>query len=104
MFVILWEFEVKPGCEAVFERVYGPSGDWAQLFRCDPHYRGTKLLRDVSHPLHFYTVDDWDSESDYRAFLEHYQSAYQELEHQTQELTLRERKLLFAKTGHSSEA
>jgi len=102
MFVILWEFEVKPGCEAVFERVYGPSGDWAQLFRRDPRYRGTKLLRDVSHPLHFYTVDDWDSESDYRAFLERNQSAYQELDHRTRELTLRERKLLSGKADPSS--
>jgi hypothetical protein len=24
MFLVLWEFEVKPGCEKRFERVYGP--------------------------------------------------------------------------------
>jgi len=28
MFVILWEFEVKPGSEAGFEKVYGPTGEW----------------------------------------------------------------------------
>jgi len=28
MFVALWEFEVKPGCEERLEKVYGPRGDW----------------------------------------------------------------------------
>ena len=28
MFVILWEFEVKPGCEQSFESAYGPGGPW----------------------------------------------------------------------------
>lgn len=33
MFLALWEYEVKPGCEERFEKVYGPEGNWAQLFR-----------------------------------------------------------------------
>jgi hypothetical protein len=40
MFLVLWEFEVKPGCEERFERVYGAGGDWDSLFR-----------RDSNHPL-----------------------------------------------------
>jgi hypothetical protein len=32
MFLALWEYEVKPGCEERFENVYGPEGDWARLF------------------------------------------------------------------------
>ena len=32
MFLVLWEFEVKPGREKRFERVYGPDGDWASCF------------------------------------------------------------------------
>lgn len=94
MFVILWEFEVKPGSEAAFEKAYGLSGAWVQLFQQDPHYRGTRLLRDVSRPLHFYTIDHWDSESDYRIFLERHQSAYQQLDCLTQGLTVHERELL----------
>jgi len=65
MFVILWEFEVKPGSEVRFEKAYGPTGDWAQLFQRDPHYRGTKLLRDVTRPYHYFTVDYWDLESEH---------------------------------------
>jgi hypothetical protein len=46
MFVVLWEFEVKPGCEERFETVYGPGGDWlpffdAMLNTCKPIYCAT---------------------------------------------------------------
>ena len=41
MFVILWEFEVKPGYEKSFQTVYGPEGAWVQLFRRDSHYHMT---------------------------------------------------------------
>jgi hypothetical protein len=48
MFLILWEFEVKPGEERAFEKVYGPEGPWVELFQGDPHYRQTLLLKDPS--------------------------------------------------------
>jgi hypothetical protein len=47
LFVTLWEFEVKPGSEELFERTYGRDGQWAMLFRKGARYRGTRLLRDV---------------------------------------------------------
>ena len=94
MFVILWEFEVKPGNEERFERVYGAEGTWAQLFQQDGHYRGTTLLRDISRSLHFFTLDFWDSESAYRAFLARHHAAYQELDHISADLTVRERQVL----------
>ena len=93
MFVILWEFEVKPGSEAGFEKAYGPAGLWARFFQRDPHYRGTKLLRDVSRPFHFYTIDYWDFESAYRQFLTRYEWTYRELDRSTQDFTTRERHL-----------
>ena len=46
MFLILWEVEVKPGEETAFEKVYGPEGQWVELFRGDPRYRESKLLKD----------------------------------------------------------
>jgi hypothetical protein len=51
MFVILWEFEVKPGSEERFEKAYGPNGQWVRLFQGDPHFRGTQLRRDPTRPL-----------------------------------------------------
>ena len=47
MFLVLWEFEVKPGCEERFERVYGPGGDWDSLFRRDASHVRTELFRDT---------------------------------------------------------
>jgi hypothetical protein len=46
MFLALWEFEVKPGCEQRFQSVYGAEGEWARLFRTDPNFLETRLLRD----------------------------------------------------------
>jgi heme-degrading monooxygenase HmoA len=91
MFVILWEFEVKPGSAPAFERVYGPQGDWVRLFRSDPHFRMTRLLQDTSHPGIYCTMDFWDSEGAYREFKSAQNQTYQALDQATQGLTLRER-------------
>ena len=94
MFVILWEFEVKPGSEDRFQKAYGPEGDWVRLFRRDPHFRGTQLLRDSSRALWYFTVDLWDSEADYLAFLDGHRTAYEDLDRAGEGLTLRERRVL----------
>ncbi len=93
MFVILWEFEVKPGSEPAFERVYGPQGDWVLLFRSDPHYQMTRLLRDTSRPGIYCTMDFWDSAAAYENFKNIHREAYQALDRATQSLTLHERHL-----------
>ena len=59
MFVILWEFEVKPECQERFERVYNPHGDWVRLFLRDPRFRGFQLLRDPSRTHFYFTLDFW---------------------------------------------
>ena len=91
MFLILWEFEVKPGCERRFESVYGPSGDWAQLFRRDPHYLETRLLRDVFQPRTYFTLDVWKSEQAYELFKSQNREAYAELDKTCADLTAFER-------------
>lgn len=68
MIVIAWEFRVRPGQAAAFERAYGPEGDWARLFRRSPAYRGTELLRDPEDPDLYLTLDRWTDASDFEAF------------------------------------
>ena len=68
MFVTLWEFEVKPGCEELFERAYGPEGEWVRLFRRDARYRGTRLLREVGRQGFYVTMDEWESRQAYEEF------------------------------------
>jgi heme-degrading monooxygenase HmoA len=91
MFLVLWEFEVKPGCEKRFERVYGPGGDWDSLFRRDANHAGTHLFRNMSQPRVYLTADYWRSRKSYEAFLQVQVAGYQHLDSVSEELTASER-------------
>jgi hypothetical protein len=78
LFVTLWEFEVKSGSEELFERTYGPDGAWAQLFRRDARYRGTRLLRDVGAARVYVAADSWESRKAYEEFREKFAAEYAE--------------------------
>jgi len=93
MFVILWEYEVKPGCEERFQTVYGADGDWARLFRTDPHYRETRLLRDLSRPGCYFTLDYWDSANSFEQFMAAHPEPYAALDRATEGLTVSEQRL-----------
>lgn len=93
MFLILWEFEVKPGEERAFEKVSGPEGPWVELFQGDPNYRQTLLLKDPSRSRIYLTLDFWESENDYENFKKTNHDAYATLDKTTENLTVRERNL-----------
>jgi heme-degrading monooxygenase HmoA len=93
MFVALWEFEVKPGLEKRFLKVYGPEGDWAKLFRKDSNYQKTRLLHDPEHPAIYLTLDFWASRLAYEKFLATHAAEYKKLDAAGKELVLRERKI-----------
>jgi heme-degrading monooxygenase HmoA len=93
MFVALWEYEVKSGCEECFQSAYGLHGDWVRLFQSDPHYRETRLLQDLSRPRFYFTLDYWDSEISFEKFKAANQAAYDAIDRATEPLTLSERVL-----------
>jgi heme-degrading monooxygenase HmoA len=93
MFVALWEFEVKPGCQQRFEEAYGPEGDWARLFRRHPHYHETRLVRDALRPGVYLTMDFWSSRQSYETFMEEHKDEYQAIDSEGEELTVSERKI-----------
>jgi heme-degrading monooxygenase HmoA len=93
LFVTLWEFEVKPGSEELFERTYGPDGQWAELFRRDARYLGTRLLRNVGTERVYVTMDSWESRTAYDEFREKFAAEYEELDRESEALTERERHL-----------
>jgi len=66
MIALVFSYEVRD--VAGFERVYGPNGDWAQLFADASGYIGTELLRDVETPGRYLVIDRWDSADAYNAF------------------------------------
>jgi hypothetical protein len=91
MFLVLWEFDVKPGCEARFESVYGPDGDWAELFRLDPNYRETRLLRDPARPNIYLTLDFWQCRESYANFKSLHYESYRALDELCEGLTVDEK-------------
>ena len=91
MYRIVWLYDVRPECTEVFERIYGPDGDWARLFQTARGYVGTELFRSVATPGRYLTVDDWAARAAYEIFRTRSAGAYQELDARCDELTLSER-------------
>ena len=93
MFLVLWEFEVKPDREKRFQEVYGPGGDWDSLFRTDPNHVGTRLFRDTNRSGVYLTADSWLSRKSYEEFLALRRSEYDTLDAAAEDLTLSERRI-----------
>ena len=89
MYVILWRFRTVVGQESEFERAYGPSGEWAQLFRRAAGYLGTELLlrRSDAESREYLTLDRWASRAAYEAFRVRRSGAYRQLDRRSEELT-----------------
>ena len=60
-YVTVWEFRVRPEAFEVFERIYGPDGDWVRLFQTAEGYVTTELNRDLRQAGRYVTLDFWTS-------------------------------------------
>jgi heme-degrading monooxygenase HmoA len=87
MYVVLWRFRPLVGRESEFERAYGPSGQWAQLFGRGDGYLGTELLRRFDDPGEYLALDRWASRAAYEAFRARWSDEYRRLDHWLEELT-----------------
>jgi len=65
---------IRPGKEKLFEQMYGPDGDWTQLFRHGKGYCGTRLTRDCDDSRRYVTLDFWESRADYERFISQHRS------------------------------
>lgn len=92
MFVVIWEYEVRPGSEAAFESLYGAQGAWVRLFHEYHGYVDTDLLKD-EQPGRYLSLDRWRSEADYAAFLQAASPRYAELDAEGDALTVNERRI-----------
>ena len=93
MFLVLWEYEVKPGNAERFEKVYGPAGDWVQLFRTDLHYHETRLLRDPFRQNVYLTLDFWASRESYEGFMAAHRAEYKKIDAAGESVTIQERRV-----------
>jgi hypothetical protein len=92
-FVAVWEFWVRPGVEAEFEKAYGLDGTWVRLFSGDPAYGGTKLVRDLGEPRRYLTLDSWASAAAYEEFRRLHAEEYRAIDEVCEGLTEREEKI-----------
>jgi heme-degrading monooxygenase HmoA len=90
MYVIIWEYYVKPDYTAKFEKIYGERGIWVGLFERENSYLGTELLRDANDLRHYMTIDRWVSVLDYELFLSKWRKEYEKLDAECEALIERE--------------
>jgi aminoglycoside 6'-N-acetyltransferase I len=95
MHTIVWEFVVRPGREAEFERLYGMDGEWARLFRRGEGFFGTELVISAGAPdgQRYLTLDRWRAPGDFERFTAQHREAYDAIDARCEALTLRERRL-----------
>lgn len=89
-YLVVWEFEVRPGCESEFEKVYGSTGDWVRLFRTASGFVRTELTRRTDSPRHYITLDFWRSKEAYEEFRRQHQEEYAAIDRRCEGLTQRE--------------
>lgn len=87
---IVWQFTVKSGKEEEFERIYGPNGDWAVLFRKADGYGGTELQKSREIPRTYVVIDRWQSSDAFKHFKERFKDEYRALDLRCEELTEKE--------------
>lgn len=87
MYIILWEYQVKPQKQAEFKRMYAANGAWADLFRNADGYIVTELIQDETQATRFMTIDRWDSKENFEAFQTRWQTEYKALDAQCEDLT-----------------
>ena len=90
MFIVIWEYRVKPERVEEFENIYSSEGAWAELFGKSAGFQGTELLRNVAQPYRYVTIDRWTSAQEYDSFLSRWKAEYTALDAECQGLTERE--------------
>jgi heme-degrading monooxygenase HmoA len=95
MYVIVWEFVVRPEKVGEFVAAYKSDGAWARLFAKADGYIGTELLRstDSGQATTFVTIDRWKTAEDFTRFQKRFGAEYRRLDTQLEDLTSGERKL-----------
>lgn len=59
MIAVVWQLDVKQGCEKEFELLYGADGDWTALNRQTRSYLGSSFLRDQNRSSRFLLIEYW---------------------------------------------
>lgn len=80
MIEVFYRYRVHPAQVPAFEHAYGATGPWAQLFRCHPGYRRTRLFRHRTEPQIYLTIDVWESKGAFDEFRDQHADDYLRLD------------------------
>jgi heme-degrading monooxygenase HmoA len=89
MYLIVWKYEVLDEHEEHFRGSYGPDGDWTRLFAQHDGFLGTELIA-IDEPGRYMTIDRWEGEQSFNAFMERDQEAYRRLDERFETFTISE--------------
>jgi quinol monooxygenase YgiN len=90
-FAYVWEYIVRDDYVNEFRRVYGPGGEWVELFAQADGYVRTELHRDIDNRNRFLTIDYWVSRERRAQFREEFSAEFDDLDKACEELTVTER-------------
>jgi heme-degrading monooxygenase HmoA len=90
MFVIIWEYKIKPEYRQTFLNYYKSDGEWVRFFRQDENYLSKLLVLSADEEVYL-TIDRWRTEAAYQAFQQQQQSRYKELDEYCEQLTVEEK-------------
>jgi quinol monooxygenase YgiN len=92
-YIYIWEFRVQPATVGDFIDLYGPGGDWTNLFQRAAGWLGTDLLRDRHDPLRFITIDRWESKVAFDESHDEFAAEFDRLDRLGESLTVAEKTL-----------
>ena len=92
-FAVVWEFRIPLRKRRAFEKAYGPTGEWVELFTPAKGFVRTELLRDRDTPGRYLTIDYWHSRQAFAAFKKNKSAAYAVLDEKCSGLTKSESKV-----------
>ena len=78
------------GSENQFEKIYGSSGSWTELFRQANDYLETVLLKEVDSENIYLVVDKWKSKEAYDSFKLKYFKDYHSIDLKCKQFTVAE--------------
>lgn len=90
MFVVVWEYRVKPGSVPEFESLYHPDGEWSDLFRQGPGFIGITRMKDLHDSARYMIADRWKSLALYEEFRREHAADYAALSERGSRLIDRE--------------
>jgi quinol monooxygenase YgiN len=86
---LVWQFEVKAGKSADFERFYGVDGEWTKLSRRSRSFLGSSFLRDLAAGNRYVLVEYWGEMVVYERHLVDFADSAKALEHRRDQFVAR---------------